>query len=390
MSEAVNQGKVERRLEEGYDSDNAETHKGHDREVHNSDGGWIRKQYHSLCFTVVVGFIVCFFADFGARGAYDMYLNNQNTAPSQAKNHRYELLFYSNMVQGSMYAVASFCIITPGLDKLFHSLFWDPRYFPAAKAPAHFLSRNMGLVVFGLSIAQLLQPSNPGTGIVALCANAMVTLNFIMAVVFDYYAGVRNRNIMWTQFLIGCIVFTALFAVALERVNFFHNMWKNDSQHEQTMLFYLNMISALSYMPLGLLNLSPGGDTWFMSFFFKGTVYKQQTADAFFSHNLALVMVGLCGAQMIAPTSTGVGVVSFFVYLFQAPNMFAAFAGYYANTINKMLWAGFVLSSVLFAVLYAVALNRLNNCDPTDATCGMYSGWKDAPWNRYDHPEFSP
>jgi len=389
--DAVANENVEAKLEEGYKLGDVTYNLGDDKvhvaknskdhKVHDSNGGWIPQKHHGFIFNVVVGFVVAFFADFGARSAYQAYEVNRLTVYAAPEKSKYELLFYANMVVGCMYLATALMIVTPVVDKMFFSLFWDPKHFPAPKSPAHFLSRNMGLVVIATSLAQLVQPSNTGVGIVALCANVMVSLNFLAAVVFDHYEGLRNRNLMWPGFVVGGIVFVSLFAVGLERLNFFHGTWKDDSQHQQTMMFYLNMIGGLSYLPLGLICCLPGGDTWFLQFFFKGEVVKPQSPSAFFSKNMALLMTGICAAQIIAPGNVGVGVVMFFVHLLQVPNMLAAFLGHYENVVNKMLWAGFAVAPIVFTCLYGVALHRLDDCNPADATCGSYAGWMDRKWD---------
>merc|ERR1712070_410907 len=121
-----------------------------------------------------------------------------------------------------------------------------------------------GLIVLGCALAQLIQPSNEGVGLVALTTSAVTVLNFIAATFFDRYEGLINRNIMWPMFVIGGVMFSA-------------RDWKNQGQHQQVLLFYLNMISGLSYTPLAIINMWPGGAEWFMGFFFSKTPFDLKT-----------------------------------------------------------------------------------------------------------------
>merc|ERR1712167_223992 len=94
-----------------------------------------------------------------------------------------------------------------------------------------------------------------------------------------------------------------LLAVGLERTHTFHAPWKNDTQHKQSWLFYLNTIMALMYMPMAIMLLTPGWKLWFWSFHFKNAPFAARTPTEFFNNNIACMMLGLSAASLIAPKS---------------------------------------------------------------------------------------
>lgn len=376
MSEPYNASNVEGALEGGYGATAADDKP----KEYPSNSGYIPAKHQGYVVNIVTGFVTCFLADFGARQAYETYNMYRNLPDGQLPSGKLgmELLFKTNIVMGAMYLLPAIFLIFR--QSWFFNLFWNSRYAPPARSTHDFLGRNMGLIVLGCALAQLIQPSNEGVGLVALTTSAVTVLNFIAATFFDRYEGLINRNIMWPMFVIGGVVFTALFSYALHRQMFFARDWKNQGQHQQVLLFYLNMISGLSYTPLAIINMWPGGAEWFMGFFFSKTPFDLKTPSEFFKNNMVGLMAGLAFAQLISPTSTGVGVVSFFVFLLQIPNMILGISGFYENTTGKMFWASFLVSSIVFTALYGYALVALDDCKATDANCGQYSGWMDRKW----------
>merc|ERR1711988_1552700 len=155
----------------------------------------------------------------------------------------------------------------PGIDRMFFSLYWQPEHWPAPKSNASLFMRQMGVMLLALNISQIIAPSNTGVGLAALCVSVACGFNFILGSFFGHYHGVRLWHIQYPnpgfnvrladQFTWGGFVFIGLLATGLERTNMFHAAWKNDSQHGQTWLFYLNTITGLMYMPLAIMLLTP-------------------------------------------------------------------------------------------------------------------------------------
>lgn len=60
-----------------------------------------------------------------------------------------------------------------------------------------------------------------------------------------------------------------------------------------------------------------------------------------------------------------------------------ALCGFAGEIKNKGLWVGWLINALLFTALYGYALNRLDECDATDSTCGMFNDWTEQPWDTY-------
>lgn len=350
--------------------------------------GLIPKEYRPLVWMCLIGFFVTFLADFAARGAWEAYAAHLATTGTTPVCSNFELMFYVNITMGVVYGIVSLLLLIPGCDKMFYSLYWKPETFPESKTMGRAIIRQMALLLLGINIAQCVAPSNTGVGVVALCINVMVTWNFVLVSCFDHYSGVRYWNMgglsirMADFYFVSSIVMTALFAVGLRRTNAFMGQWKDDAQHEQTWLFYLNCFCGINYMIVGILNVLPIYNQWFMSFYFVD-MYKARSPVAFFARNGACLIMGMAAASLIAPGNPGVGIVYFFVHVLLVFFFLAAFCGVHGEIKNKPLWVMWLLSAVLFSVLYGYSLSRLDNCAADDTTCGTYRNWMDQPWNTY-------
>jgi hypothetical protein len=353
----------------------------------------IPHEHRSLVYNSMVGFAVCFLASFAGMAAYTTYQANVNATYTAPTCHSFKLLFYANMVMGVMYGLCSLLCIIPGPDKMFWGLFWDPKTFPAMRTNGNLFMRQMGVVLLGLAVAQVAAPSNTGVGLCALCVCCACLWNFILASVFGHYKGVRYHKItfpnpgfevrMVDQFLVGGFVFIALLVVGLERTNLFSQTWKNDSQQEQTWLFYLNNVTGLMYLPLGIMLSTQNWNLWFWKFHLKTPPFQNRDPIDCLGRNMGLMVIGLSTAALIAPNNPGVGIVQFWVHLLLAFPFLMTIMGLHGEVNNKFLWVGWLLNTILFTVLYAVALRRLDNCDATDATCGMFRNWTDQPWRTH-------
>jgi len=351
------------------------------------------QELRALVWNSMIGFLVCFLASFGGVAAHAAYKANVDATYSAPTCHSYKLLFYANMVMGVMYGLCALLCILPGPDRVFFGLYWDPKTFPAIKSNGNLFMRQMGIMLLGLAVAQVAAPSNTGVGLSALCVGCAVGWNFILTSVFGHYRGVRYHKVSFPNpgfevrmvdgFLVGSFVFTALLVVGLERTNFFHGAWKNDTQPEQTWLFYLNTVTACMYLPLGIMLALPKWNLWFWSFHFKLAPFQERDAIDCLNRNMGLMVIGLSSAALIAPNNPGVGVVQFWVHLLLAFPFLMTIMGVHGEVNNKFLWVGWLLNTILFTVLFAIALRRLDNCDVTDATCGMFRDWTDQPWRTH-------
>merc|ERR1712227_792795 len=190
----------------------------------------------------------------------------------------------------------------------------------------------------------------------ALCAltiNCCCFLNFSAAVIFDYYRGIVNRNLVWSGFLIAPIVFIATFTVALNRVHFFNSTvhpWKDDTKGDnQSLLFYVNVIYGLSFLPIALMNISRDGEKFFLSYFFEGDAIQERNPINWVSRNCALGFTGL-----------------------SIPLFVMGLTGQSKQVKNKPLWLWFLCATTAFMVLFAVALNK------------QHFSYDTSPWNRSD------
>jgi len=336
----------------------------------------------------LIGFLVTFLADFAARAAAQIYADYVEKPWVQPDCLEFKLLFHANIIMGVIYGIVSLLLLIPGMDKWFYSLYWDPKTFPEPKSTGRALIRQMALLLLAINWAQCIIPSNTGVGLVALCVNAMVTWNFVLLSCFDHYSNVRYWNMCGLEirladfYFVSSIVLTALFAVGLRRTNVFNEPWKNEDQHMQSWLFYLNMICGISYMIVGLLNFFPIYNTWFMSFYFT-KLYKAHSSIEFFHRNSACLIIGIAGACLITPTNPGVGIVGFWVHLLLIFFFIAALCGIHGEIKNRSLWICWLLNAILFTALYGYALHRLNDCKADDPTCGKWHDWTDQPWETY-------
>jgi hypothetical protein len=339
------------------------------------------------------GFLVAFLADFGAREAHNMYLLNSATEYAAPACHSFKLLFYAQMVMGVAFGLCALQCIIPGIDRMFFSLYWQPEHWPAPKSNASLFMRQMGVMLLALNISQIIAPSNTGVGLAALCVSVACGFNFILGSFFGHYHGVRLWHIQYPnpgfnvrladQFTWGGFVFIGLLATGLERTNMFHAAWKNDSQHGQTWLFYLNTITGLMYMPLAIMLLTPGYKLWFWSFHFKQAPFERRSPVEFLNNNIACMIAGLSSASLIAPNNPGVGIVSFWVHLLLFFVFLAVVAGQHGEVNNKPIWIFWMVNCILFCALFAVALKRADDCDPNDATCGSLADWTEQPWKTH-------
>merc|ERR1712167_493361 len=183
--------------------------------------------------------------------------------------------------------------------------------------------------------------------------------------------GIVNRHLVWTGFLIAPIVFIATFTVALNRVYFFNSAvypWKDDARGEnQSLLFYVNVIYGLSFLPIALMNISRDGEKFFLSYFFEGEVIQERNPI-----NCAHGFAGLSIAMITAPQSTGVAVVGFFTCLLLLLLFLMALTSQIKHTKNKPLWIWFTCATIAFLVLFAVALNK------------QHFSYDTSPWNKGD------
>lgn len=348
-----------------------------------------------LVWTSMTTFVICFLAVFGGRAAWEAYNAHLGTMWQRPTCHSFNLLFHTNMVMGVMYGLCALLCIVPGLDKMFYGLFWDPSTFPEMKTNGNLFLRQCGIMLLGLAVAQCIAPSNTGVGICALCVCCAVSWNFILGCFFGHYRGVRTFKMKFPNpgfemrmadgFLFGGFVFIALLAVGLDRTNFFNKAWKNDGQHEQTWLFYINNVTGIMYMCLGIMLSLPGYNQWFWSFHFKNPPFADRTAIDFLNRNMGLMVMGLSAASLIAPGNPGVGVTTFWVHLLLIVPFVMTLMGMHGEVNNKFLWVGWLVNTILFTVLFAVALKRLDDCDPSDSTCGDWSKWTDQPWHTGSH-----
>jgi len=349
-------------------------------EHHDADGGYIPAQHQGMAIAVVVGFAVCFLADFAAREAHDAYEKSQVPPDTSTVTHdSYRLMFVMNMVHGCMYIPCCLCLLAPsftGLNTMFISLFWDRKYHVEPSSPGRMFERQMACMFLGLCIAQLVQPSNPGVALCALTINCCCFLNFSAAVIFDYYRGIVNRNLVWSGFLIAPIVFIATFTVALNRVHFFNstvNPWKDDTKGDnQSLLFYVNVIYGLNFLPIALMNISRDGEKFFLSYFFEGDAIQERNPINWVSRNCALGFAGLSISMITAPQNTGVSVVGFFICLLCIPLFVMGLTGQIKQVKNKPLWLWFLCATTAFMVLFAVALNK------------QHFSYDTSPWNLSD------
>jgi hypothetical protein len=351
-------------------------------EHHDANGGYIPREHQGMAVAVIVGFVVTFLADFAAREAHDAYEQSQLPILPADKNvtaESYRLMFVMNMIHGCMYIPCCLCLLAPsftGLNTMFISLFWDRKYLVQADSPGRMFERQMACMFLGLCIAQLVQPTNPGVTLCALIMNCCCFLNFTAAVVFDYYRGIVNRGMVWSGFLIAPIVFIATFTVALNRVYFFNsteNPWKDDSKgDDQSMLFYVNIIYGLNFLPIALMNINRDGEKFFLSYFFEGEAIQERTPVNWVSRNCALGFTGLSIAMITAPQNTGVAVVGFFTCLLMIPLFVMGLTGQIKQVKNKLLWLWFTIATVAFCVLFAVSLKK------------QHFSYDTSPWNLSD------
>lgn len=391
---AIGSSDVEGQLEGGYAGKASDKPKEEAQpKLDRPEEGIIPAQYRNIVWYSMVGFLMAFLADFAARDAHLAYITNKNTVYEASSCHSYKLLFYTNIIMGAMFALCALNCVIPGIDKMFFGLYWDPKLMPAKRSNASLFMRMMGMMLLGLNIAQCVAPSNPGVGLCALCVSAACGWNFILGSFFGHYTGVRYWKMKFPnpgysvrladQFTFGGFVFIALLAVGLERTNFFHGTWKNDAQHGQTMLFYLNCITALMYLPMAIMVSLDGYNLWFWSFHFKKAPFQPRGPVAFFNRNIAMMVMGLSTAALIAPSNTGVGVVNFWVHLMLVFVFAATVVGMHGEVNNKPLWIFWVVNAIVFTVLFAVALKKLDDCDASDSTCGVYAKWTDQPWQTH-------
>jgi len=344
-------------------------------------------------------FLVCFLADFGAREAHNMYLINKATEYTAPLCHSYKLLFYAQIFMGVAFGLCALMCIIPGIDRAFHGLYWQPHHWPAARSNASLFMRQMGVMLLALNISQVVAPSNTGVGLAALCVSVCCGFNFIAGTFFGHYHGVRLWRVnipnpgfnvrLADQFCWGGFVLIGLLAVGLERTHAFHANWKNDTQHKQSWLFYLNTITGLMYMPMAIMLLTPGWKLWFWSFHFKNAPFAARTPTEFFNNNIACMMLGLSAASLIAPTNPGVGIVGFWVHFLLFFVFAMVVAGLHGQVNNRGLWAFWTVNCLLFCVLFAVALQRADDCDPTDVTCGGLADWTDQPWKTHTSTSYA-
>lgn len=378
---------VEYKLEQGYGNPEPGSNKA--TAAPEPEHGLIPKEYRPLAWMMMIGFLVCFLGNFAAYAAYatyEMYVRGSWSAPSCWD---FKLLFYCNMTMGLVYGFVSLLLLIPGCDEMFYSLYWDPDTFPTYKSNTGAIIRQMAFVLLAINVSQCVYPSNTGVGLVALCVSVMVAWNFVLLSCFDFYSGVRyflpmeGVSIRLADFyFVASIVFTALFSVGLGRTNVFYMDWKNDDQNQQTWLFYLNCVCGISYMIVGILNFLPVYNRWFMSFYFVDPP-KARTPHDFFHRNGACFTMGIAAACLIAPQNPGVGVVGFAVHLVLILWFLMALCGFAGEIKNKGLWVGWLINALLFTALYGYALNRLDECDATDSTCGMFKDWTEQPWDTY-------
>jgi hypothetical protein len=350
--------------------------------------GLIPKEFRPLVWTSMVTFLMAFLADFAARAAYGTYQGYVDGTWTAPICWDFKLLFYCNMIMGVVYGLVSLMCLIPGVDKMFYSLYWDPKTFPAPKTNGLAFIRQMATVLFAVSLSQVLAPSNTGVGIVVLCINVMITWNFILLSCFNYYDGVQYFKMAGVYirladfYFVASIVFVALFSVGLERTNVFYLPWKNDTQNQQTWLFYLNCVCGIMYMIVGIINFIPSYDTWFMSFYFED-LPRPHSPLSFFTRNASCMVIGIAAASLIAPTNPGVGIVAFWIHALLIIFFVVSLSGLHGKIKNPMLWVGWLFSAFLFTLLYAYALNRLDDCDTDDLTCGGYRDWTEQPWDTY-------
>merc|ERR1712227_647797 len=94
------------------------------------------------------------------------------------------------------------------------------------------------------------------------------------------------------------------------------NPWKDDTKGDnQSLLFYVNVIYGLSFLPIALMNISRDGEKFFLSYFFEGDAIQERNPINWVSRNCALGFTGLSIAMITAPQNTGVSVVGFFICL---------------------------------------------------------------------------
>merc|ERR1719460_2687755 len=309
----------------------------HHDEHHDANGGYIPREHQGMAVAVIVGF--------AAREAHDAYEQSQIRVNPDDKNltaDSYRLMFVMNMIHGCMYIPCCLCLLAPsftGLNTMFISWFWDHKYHVEPSSPGRMFERQMACMFLGLCIAQLVQPSNPGVALCALTINCCCFLNFSAAVIFDYYRGIVNRNLVWSGFLIAPIVFIATFTVALNRVHFFNSTvhpWKDDTKGDnQSLLFYVNVIYGLNFLPIALMNISRDGEKFFLSYFFEGDAIQERNPINWVSRNCALGFAGLSIAMITAPQNTGVSVVGFFICLLCIPLFVMGLTGQIKQVKNK-------------------------------------------------------
>jgi len=100
-------------------------------------------------------------------------------------------------------------------------------------------------------------------------------------------------------------------------------------------------------------------------------------------------MLGLSAASLIAPTNPGVGIVGFWVHFLLFFVFAMVVAGLHGQVNNRGLWAFWTVNCLLFCVLFAVALQRADDCDPTDVTCGGLADWTDQPWKTHTSTSYA-
>jgi len=341
---------------EGYDAGKEAKH----------DDGWVPAKHQGMAIAIMVGFAVTFLADFCSKLAYAAYQKREVPPTSPPTKSDFELLFTLNMVYACMFVPCCVCLVAPralcGIDKIFISLFWDQDTDP--NSAGRLMEKQMGFIFLALCFAQLLQPSNTGVGLACLVMASLTLLNFVAAVVFDRYSKLRNRYTMWTGFIVAPVIFIGGFVVALDRVQFFNsvrNPWKDDAAGDgQSLLFYCNMCLGLIHAPISLLNLTSRGERWSMSFFFTEHPTDKKGPIAWVTKNCALGWLSMAVTSIIAPNNTGVAVVMFFLNALACLVFLEALLGGCKTVKNKALWVGFLVNSIVFAVLYAVALNKLD------------------------------
>jgi len=331
----------------------------------DDDGGYIAKENHGMTIAIMVGFVVTFLADFCSKLAYAAYQESALPPASPPLKQDFELLFTLNMVHGCMFLPCVLCLAAPewtGLSKMFVSLFWDHETDP--KSAARIMEKQMAGIFLGLCIAQLVQPSNPGVGLACLILTCCTFFNFFAAVALNTYSKLHNRVLMWTGFLVAPIVFIGAFTVALNRVQFFNSVaypWKDSAAgDDQSLLFYVNMVHGLMYLPIALLNLSDRGERWFMGWFLTEHPTEERGPTAWVMKNCSLGFIAMSITNIVAPSNTGVGVVMFFLNVCMFFVFLQAVFGGIKTVKNKMLWGGFLVNTLVFAVLFAVALKKLN------------------------------